>query len=155
MTVPNPDYGRRDPTSGHSKEMLLGFIRQVKDLRARVRELNADKAAVKKEARAVGFDSTKIEEVVRWLEKVDTHTRPVMDEAEAIYDLYRSVVDGQGPDGKAQDFDAMMDDARDRALLKIFAPDDQLAPKPPTLKQRAASDALAYAAVSRMNRGEV
>ncbi len=140
--------GRRDPTSGHSKEMLLGFIRQVKDFRAQVREINALKAEAKKEARGVGFDSTKIEEVVRWLEKVEAHTRPVMDEAEAIYDLYRSVVDGQG-----QDFDAMMDDARDRALLKIFAPDDQLAPKPPTQKQRQVNDALAYAAVSRMNRG--
>ncbi len=142
------DAGRRDPTSGHSKEMLLGYIRRVKDLRARVRELNADKAELKKEARSVGFDSTKIEEVVRWLEKVDQHTRPVMDEAEAIFELYRAVVDGG-----AKDFDQMMDSARDRALLKVFAGDDQLAPKPPTQKQRQANDALAYAAVSRMNRG--
>lgn len=144
----DPDYGRRDPTMGHSKQMLLGFIKQVKDFRAQVREVNALKAEAKKEARNVGFDSTKIEEVVRWLEKVDKHGRDVMDESEAIYDLYRSVVDGKG-----ESFDSMMDSARDRALLKVFAGDDQLAPKPPTIKQRAASDALAYAAASRMNRG--
>jgi uncharacterized protein (UPF0335 family) len=140
--------GRRDPTSGHSKDMLLGFIRRVQDRREARREINADIAEIKKEARHAGFDSTKIEEVVRWLEKVDKHGRDVMDEAEAIYDLYRSVHDGQG-----QDFDAMMDDARDRALLKVFAPDDQLAPKPPTQKQAAATTAVAYAAISRMNRG--
>lgn len=147
--MPEDDLsGRRDPTSGHSKEMLLGYIRRVKDLRQQVRDLNADKAEVKKDARAAGFDGTKIEEVVRWLEKVDKHGRDTMDEAEALYDLYRQVVDGKG---KA--FDEIMDDARDRALLKIFAPDDQLAPKAPTAKQRQVSDALAYAAVSRMNRG--
>jgi uncharacterized protein (UPF0335 family) len=146
--MPDPDYGRRDPSSGHAKEMLLSYVRRVKDLRQQVRDLNADKAEVKKEARNAGFDATKIEEVVRWLEKVDKHGRDQMDEAEALYELYRSVVDGKG-----QDFNEIMDDARDRALLKIFAPDDQLVPAAPTAKQRQVNDALAYAQVSKMNRG--
>ncbi|MEO5586082.1 MAG: GapR family DNA-binding domain-containing protein [Novosphingobium sp.] len=144
----DPLDGRRDPSSGHSKDLLIGFIRAVKDLREQVRELNADKAEVKKSARDAGFDGVKIEEVVRWMEKCDKHGRDVMDESEALYDLYRGVIDGKG-----LDFDEIMDDARDRALLKIFAPDDQSAPKAPTQKQQAANTALAYAAVSKMNRG--
>lgn len=139
--------GRRDPTDGHSKDMLLGYIRRVMALRAEVRDLNADKAEVKKEARDQGFDSTKIEEVVRWLEKVEKHGRDVMEESEAIFDLYRSVHDGQG-----RDFDDLMNDARDRALLKVFAPDDQSKPKGPTKRQKAIADALAGAQVSRINR---
>lgn len=146
--MPEEHPGRRDPSGGHAKDMLLSFIRRVKDLRQQVRDLNADKAEVKKEARGAGFDSTKIEEVVRWMEKCEKHGRDVMDEAEALYELYRSVVDGGG-----QDFNEIMDDARDRALLKIFAPDDQLKPQAPTRKQKAVADALAMAQASRMNRG--
>lgn len=144
MTAP------RDSASDHAKEMLLSYIRRVKDLRQQVRDINAEKAEVKKEARDNGFDSTKIEEVVRWIEKVEDLGRDEMDEAEALYDLYRSVYDGG-----AQDFDAMMDDARDRALLKIFAPDDQSKPPAPTRKQRAVNDALAAAQCSRAMRGGV
>ena len=149
-----PDFGRRDPSSGHSKDLLLGHIRAVKALREQVRELNAEKAEIKKTARDQGFDGTKIEEVVRWLEKVDRHGREAMDEAEALFELYRGVVDGQKPDGSAASFDEIMTDARDRALLKLFAPDDQTAPRAPTQRQKSANVALAYAAVSRMNRGQ-
>jgi len=141
--------GRRDPTSDHSKELLLGHIRAVLDYREQVREINADKAERKKTAKDQGFDPVKIEEVARWVEKVNKHGRDVMDEAEAIYDLYRSVHDGQG-----QDFDTLMDGARDRALLKIFAPEDQTSPKGPTKRQKAIADALAGAAIggSQANR---
>lgn len=140
----------RDTSSGHSKELLLGHIRAVKDLRDQRRELTAEIAERKKDARDQGFDGTKIEEVVRWIEKVEKHGRDVMDESEALYDLYRSTWDG-----KAQDFDDIMDDARDRALLKIFAPDDQTTPKGPTRKERAVADALAAAAANRAMRGGV
>lgn len=128
-----------------ARALLLDYIRRVRALREGVRELNADKAEVKKEARDKGFDSTKIEEVVRWLEKVDKHGRAAMDEAEAVYELYRSAVDTRDPAGRPQSFDEIMSEARDRALLKLFAPDDQLAPKPATAKQRALSDAVALA----------
>ena len=109
------------PSGGHSRDQLVAAIREVLDIRQQVRDLNAFKAERKKEFKAAGFDSRKIEEVCMWLEKVEKHGREAMDEAEAIYDLYRQVVDGEG---KA--IGAMMDDARDRALLKIFAPDDQV-----------------------------
>ncbi len=141
--------GRRDPSSGHSKELLLGYIRQVRDYRAIVREANSDKAEVKKEAKAAGFDARKIEEVAMWLDKVDKHGRAEMEEAEAIFELYRAVADGG-----AKDFDEIMTDARDRALLKIFAPDDQMKPKALTKKQKLAAEAVAYAQVSQFNGGQ-
>jgi uncharacterized protein (UPF0335 family) len=109
---------------GQSKTLLLGFINRVKALMDEIGELQADVADVCKEAKSTGFDGTKIREVVRWLRKIDKHGREPVDEAEAIFELYRSVVDG-----KAASFDAMMDSARDRALLNLFAPTDQVTPK--------------------------
>jgi uncharacterized protein (UPF0335 family) len=112
-----------DLPEGQSKTLLLGFVNRVKALADEIADLQADTSDVVKEAKAAGFDGTKIREVVAWLRKVDRHGRDKMDEAEAIFDLYRQV------EGRAQRFDEMMDDARDRALLKIFAPDDQVTPK--------------------------
>ena len=109
---------------GQSKTLLLGFVNRIKSLREERKALTEDIAAVRKEARGAGFDSRKIEEVVRWLEDCDEKGRDAMEEAEAIFDLYRQVVDG-----RAQGFEDMMNDARDRALLKIFAPEDQVEPK--------------------------
>ena len=128
---------------GQSKTLLVGFVNRVKSLRDEINDLQADINDVCKEAKSAGFDSTKIREVVRWLIKVDKHGRPAMEEAEAIFDLYRSVVDG----GVAN-FDEMMDSARDRALLKIFAPDDQVAPKL-TKRVKAAQTAAAMARAAR------
>ena len=143
------EYGRRDPSAGNSKQLLLGHIRAVRELREQRREINADIAERKKEARAQGFDGTKIEEVVRWIEKVEKNGREAMDEVEALYELYRTTWDGGG-----LDFDEIMDDARDRALLKIFAGDDQTMPTGPTKKVKAVNDALAAAQASRQMRGQ-
>lgn len=140
--------GRRDPTQGHSKDMLLSFMRRIRNLRDDRRAINSDIAELRKEAKSAGFDAGKIEAVVRWQEDCEDKGREIVDEAEAIFDLYRSVADGQG-----KDFDEMMDEARDRALLKIFAPEDQLTPKGPTKKQRAMSDAMAAAQLNRLTRG--
>ncbi len=106
---------------GHSKTLLVAFVNRVKRLEDERADLAADASEVCKEAKGAGFDATKIREVVRWLRKVEKHGRETMDEAEAIFDLYRSVVDGG-----AVPLDEMMSTARDRALLKIFAPDDQM-----------------------------
>lgn len=120
-----------DLPDGQSKTLLVGFVNRVKALADEIADLQTDTAGVIKEAKAAGFDGTKIREVVAWLRKIDKHGRDRMEEAEAIFDLYRQVVEGC-----AQGFEEMMDDARDRALLKIFAPDDQVAPK---LNQRTKS----------------
>ncbi len=106
---------------GQSKTLLTSYVKRVKAREDEIAEIRADVSEICKEARDAGFDSTQIREVVRWLIKLDKHGRAAMDEAEAIFDLYRSVVDGG-----AVKFDEMMTEARDRALLKIFAPDDQM-----------------------------
>lgn len=110
-----------DPADGHSKTLLVAFFNRIKSLRAERKALTDDIAEVRKEAKGAGFDARKIEEVVRWSEDCETNGREAMDEAEAIFDLYRQVVDGG-----ARDFDAMMDSARDRALLAVFAGQDQV-----------------------------
>ena len=110
--------------NGQSATLLKAFVDRVKRLKDEIRELNADVADVKKEAKGAGFDPVKIGEVVTWLMRCDKHGRGAMDEAEAIFDLYRSVIEE-----RAAGFDDMMDSARDRALLRIFAPDDQVTPK--------------------------
>ncbi|AKM09865.1 GapR family DNA-binding domain-containing protein [Croceicoccus naphthovorans] len=144
----SPSFGARDPSSGHAKQILLGYLRRIRALRDQRREINEDIAEVRKEAKDAGFSARRIEEVVRWQEECEKHGREVVDEAEALFDLYRMVADGQG-----LAFDEMMDDARDRALVKMFAGEDQTAPKPPTAKVRAASDAAIAAQIDRMTRG--
>lgn len=131
----------------HSQTLLKAFIDRVKRLEDERAELGADITDVVKEARGAGFDGTKIREVVRWLRKCEKNGREAMDEAEALFDLYRMAIDG-----KAESFDSMMDEARDRALLKIFAPDDQIAPKLNVRAQRA-KVATALAKAAAMARG--
>src|SRR3546814_3636355 len=81
---------------GDSKQMLAGFVNRVKTIADQIKELQADITDECKDARDAGFDSTKIREVVRWLQKIDKHGREKVDEAETIFDLYRSVVDTGG-----------------------------------------------------------
>jgi uncharacterized protein (UPF0335 family) len=135
-----------EPDSGHSKTLLVAFVNRIKRLREERKALTDDIRDVRKEAKVAGFDSRKIEEVVRWMEECEKNGRDAMDEAEAIFDLYRQVVDGG-----AQDFDSMMDSARDRALLKIFAGDDQIDEK---INQRARRmrEAVAMAQAARKAR---
>lgn len=128
---------------GQSKTLLVGFINRVKSLEDERADLAADAADVCKEAKDAGFEPTKIRETVRWLRKIDKHGRAKVDEAEAIYDLYRSVVDGG-----AVKLDEVMTEARDRALLAIFAPDDQVEKKLDKSRQRMKA-ALALAAASK------
>lgn len=143
-----PSFGGRDPSSGHAKQMLVGYLRRVRQLRDDRRAIGEDLAELRKEAKAAGFDARRIEEVVRWQEECEKKGRDRVDEAEALFDLYRMVADGQG-----LDFEEIMDDARDRALLKMFAGDDQTEPKPPTAKVRAANAAMIAARIDRMTRG--
>src|SRR5947207_2775563 len=93
--------GRDRPGGGgmsadQAKQLLLGHVRAVKALRDQRREINADIAERKKEARDQGFDAKRIEDVVRWQEQCEKHGRPAVDEAEAMFELYRGVVEGEG-----------------------------------------------------------
>lgn len=111
-------------SEGQSKVLLASYVKRAKAIIDQVIALQGDMRELKKAAKNDGFDGTKIGEVARWLAKVDKHGREAVDEAEALFDLYRSVADGG-----AVNFDDMMDSARDRALLKVFAGEDQVEQK--------------------------
>lgn len=130
----------------HSKTLLVAFIKRVKALMDEVSDLNADIADVCKEAKDAGFEPTKIREVSRWLRKIDKHGREKVDEAEEIFDLYRTVVDG----GASTIADAL-DTERDRKLLSIFAPDDQ-DEKKLNARRRSMKTALAMARAAQQAR---
>lgn len=132
--------------SGQSKTLLLGFIRRGKALADEIKDLQTDLSAVIKEAKDAGFEGTRVREVISWLCKIDKHGREKVDEAEAIFDLYRSVADGG-----AVKLDEMMDNARDRALLAIFAPEDQTEKKLNKRRQTMRS-ALAMAQAAKAAR---
>lgn len=134
---------------GHSKTLLIGFIRRAKSIADEIRDLQADATDICREARGAGFDSTKIREVVRWLQKIDKHGREKVDEAEAIFDLYRQTVSGT-----PIDLDAMMDQARDRALVEMFAGSDQLAAQINRRRKGVASAAALAAAAKQARRYE-
>lgn len=134
---------------GQSKQLLINFINRVKTLMDEVAALNSDIADECKEAKSRGFDGTKIREVARWIRKIEKHGREKVDDAEAIWDLYRTVYDGA-----ETGFDKMMDSARDRALLAIFAPEDQLEKKL-NASQKTMQRALALAAGARAARNQV
>lgn len=135
-----------DLGEGQSKTLLLGLIRRGKAIQDEIKDLQADLSEVCKEGKVAGFDGTKIREVISWLCKVDKHGREKVDKAEAIFDLYRSVADGG-----AVKLDEMMDSARDRALLAIFAPEDQ-AEKKLTKRRQTMRSALAMAQAAKAAR---
>lgn len=140
---------RKDPSSSdHARQLLIGHIRARRALRDDRKAINDQLREQAREIRDQGFDPRRVDDVVRWMEECDKHGREVVDEAEALFELYRDVAAGGG-----KRLSEMMDDARDRALLKQFAGDGAAEPKAPTRKEAAASDALASAAMSRMLRG--
>jgi uncharacterized protein (UPF0335 family) len=131
---------------GQSKTLLKAFIDRVKTLADEIGELQTDISEICKEAKGAGFEPTKIREVVAWLRKIDKHGRDKVDDAETIFDLYRGVVDA-----KAASFDEMMDSARDRALLAVFAPNDQLEANL-SRKRKGARTAVAMAKAAKLAR---
>ena len=126
-----------------SKTLLLGFINRVKTLEDERAELAADAADVCKEAKGAGYEPVRIREVVRWLRRIDKHGRFAVDEAEAIFDLYRHAADPS-----AKPLSAMMPDERDQALLRLFAPAGDAAGETMTRRMQSmrASVAMARAA---------
>lgn len=133
----------------HSKTLLVGFIKRVKSLGDEIKDLQADVTDVCREAKQAGFDPTKIREVVRWMQKIDKHGRDKVDEAEAIFDLYRATIEGE-----KIDLDSMMDAARDRALVAMFAGGDQLASEVHRKRKGVASAAALAAAAKQARRYE-
>lgn len=104
------------PHDNDSEAQLRSFIKRVLNLREERKAITDDIAMVAKEAKGHGFDSVKITEVCRWLERCEKHGRDKMVEAEAIFDLYRTVA--EGPERPLAE---MFDDMRDKALVEMFA----------------------------------
>lgn len=124
---------------------LIDHVLCLLDLRAEIALLRQQESARKHLAKEEGFDAKQLAVTVRWLEKCAKHGEDLMRAGEATFHLYRGTFEAR-PTG---DSTPVSDDAK---LAGMFTPEPP-AKKSPTLKQRHASDAIAMAAVSRMNRG--
>lgn len=132
------------PQGASSEEQLRAIISRMLELRAERNEMGQTIRLELRKARACGFDPVKITEACRWLEKCDANGRDRMIASEELYQVYREIGEGPRPEPKMEG---------DSKLVAMFAGADA-APqrKAPTLKQKHASDAVALAQASLMNR---
>lgn len=137
-----------DPADPETERRLRGLITRVLNLREERAGITSDIAVVLKEARDTGFDSRKITEACIWVEKCNKHGRETMVLAEQVYHIYRDVA--QGP---VRPLAEQFADAKDRALVEIFASPPEEKPKVPK-RVKAAEDAAALARAARIARGE-
>lgn len=134
------------PPNATSEEQLRAIISRVLELRAERVELGQTIRLELKKARACGFDPRKITEACMWLERCDKHGRDRMLASEELFQIYREIGEGPRPEMKVEG---------DSKLVAMFAGPAQADKKAPTLKQRQVSDAIAYAQISRRNRGKI
>ncbi|WP_408585937.1 DUF2312 domain-containing protein [Novosphingobium sp.] len=132
------------PANATSEEQLRAIIARVLELRAERSETGKTIQLELRKARACGFDPVKISEACRWLEKCDQHGRDRMMASEELFQIYREIGDGPQPEMKVEG---------DSKLVAMFAGAEPAPKKAPTLKQKQVGDAIALAAISRMNRG--
>lgn len=107
---------------GQSTEALRAFINELKERADHIAEIQEEMSDICKSARDAGFNSTRMREVVAWLRKVEKHGLIKMEEAEALFDLYRMAHQGQ----QARSFDEVLQSAQDRALAEKFLGTDQV-----------------------------
>lgn len=133
--------GMDDPAQA---ELLIGHVMFLLDIRAEIRLLRESETARKKLAKSEGFDAPQMSVTVRWFEKVAKHGLEMMRAGEETFKLYRATVERRDgpPPGEV---------TNDPVLAAMIAAP---APKPPTAKARQVNDALAYARISKMNRGD-
>lgn len=119
-------------------EYVLGRL----DIRAEITLLRGQDSALNKAAGAAGFDTNQLTSLVRWYEKCAKHGLEAMQAGEQVFRVYRSTVDEAGgpvrPDGQAP--------TADEKLAALFG---KPAPKAPSAKARAISDAVAMARLNR------
>lgn len=138
-----------EPRETESEQRLRALIARVLNLRGERAAITADIGEVMKEAKGAGFDSVKITEVCRWIERCDKHGREAMLEAEALFQLYRDVAEGPVAP-LAEQFEA----ARDKVLVEMFASPPEPKAPPRRIKALNAHRAAAQAA-RRAIRGEM
>ena len=131
--------GMEDPERA---EALRQHILARLDIRAEIAELRRADLAAKKAAGADGFDENQNTRLVRWYEKIAQHGLEAMQLGEKVFGIYRATVDELGgpvrPDGQAP--------TADEKLAALFG---KPAPKAPSAKARAISDAVAMARLNR------
>lgn len=128
--------------SAEQAEVLVGHVLALLDLRAEIAVLRGQEGDRRKLAKDEGFETKQLALVVRWYEKVAKHGLDAMKAGEAVFGLYRATVDERGGPVRVEGAPTA-----DEKLAELFG---KPAPKAPTAKQRAVSDALAMA---RINRG--
>ncbi len=133
------------PPDASTEQQLRAIIAKVLELRAERGEVGKTIQLELRKARACGFSPVKITEACRWIEKCDEHGRDRMMDADELYRIYREIGEGPQPEVKVEG---------DSKLVAMFAGGDAAAPKKAaTLKQKQVGDAIALAAIARMNRG--
>lgn len=73
-----------------ARDQLRQFVERVERVEAEIKELNADKSDIFKEARALGFDVKTLKKIVS-KRKLDDHTR---DEQDALFETYWNALHG-------------------------------------------------------------
>jgi len=125
---------------------LVEHVLALLDIRAEIAVLRLQERERKKLADGEGFEPKQIALVVRWYEKCVKWGADAMKAGEQVFRLYRATVDESGgavrPQGEAPTADAK--------LAELFG---KPAPKAPTRKQKAVSDAIALARLNQRGAG--
>lgn len=124
---------------------VVEHVLALLDIRAEIAVLRGQEKDRRKLADEEGFEAKQLALVVRWYEKCAKHGVDAMKAGEAVFGLYRATVDERGGPVRAEGAPTA-----DEKLKALFG---QPAPKAPTAKQRAVSDAIAMARINRGNRG--
>lgn len=133
------------PPDASTEQQLRAIIAKVLDLRTERTETGKTITLELRKARSLGFSPIKITEACRWIEKCDQHGRERMMDAEELYRIYREIGEGPQPELQIEG---------DSKLVEMFASGPSEGPKKATtIKQRQVGDAIAFAQISRMNRG--
>lgn len=126
---------------------VVDHVLALLDIRAEIAVLRLQERERRKLADDEGFEAKQIALVVRWYEKCAKHGFEAMKAGEAVFGLYRATVDEAGVPARPASAPTA-----DEKLAELFG---KPAPKAPTAKSRAVSDALAMARINRRPGGVV
>ena len=108
----------------HAEEQLRAFVERIERLIEDRKDINADIAAVKAEAKGFGFNPGAVMDVIKQRQFAEKHGQDALLERLSLIELYSEAV-GMGGIG----LDALMAQARDKALMAQFVGDPQAAKK--------------------------
>ena len=123
-------------------ERVTEHVLALLDIRAEIAVLRGQEGDRKKLAKGDGLEVPQLALVVRWFEKCAKHGPDAMKAGEQVFRLYRATVEEAGGPVRSDG----LPPTADEKLAALFA---KPAPKAPTAKQRAVSDAVALARINR------